>query len=203
MIQDVPKIGRVYQLTPGSVSPTRPAGRDANGIPREEVICVLAKHELFVDTSGNVCTVPLQCGRVFDASPEAERIEIMTRRDQIKAGCLPLNECPHTTKYVDWVGEADGGMLMPVHAEAPLSKPCFGKKQPADQPAGVPFYGCEHMEAVIMRRRAVARTRHDALQTASADERTLGIAREVGAGIAHALPGARGRQRMAEGKGEE
>ena len=33
MIQDVPKIGRVYQLTPGTVSPTRPAGRDAERHP--------------------------------------------------------------------------------------------------------------------------------------------------------------------------
>lgn len=203
MIQDVPKIGRVYQLSNNSANPTRLAGRDENGIPREETLCALAKWERFVDTSGNVMDVPLQCGRVFDPGPEAERIDMAQRRDQIRAGCLPLNECPHTTKYIDWVGAANDGALVPLPDG---EKACQGKKEPADHPPGVPFFGCDHMEKVIKKRRELARKRHDALQAQSADERTLGIAREVGVGVAQAMaatPGSAQRSRLTEGKGEK
>ena len=225
MLRDVPKVGRVYELNHNSVSPTRPAGRDKNGIPREEVVCALAKWERFVDTDGNVCDVPLQCGRVLSVEPEAERIEITTRRTQIAAGCLPLNECPHTTKYADWVLTPDEmaheleegeklnpsrGMLVPLPGGEESAPQCFGKAQPKDWPAGKPFFGCEHMEAVIKARRAACKDRNDAMQRQMQSVDPRAIAHATGEGIASALekflpalPGARQRSRLADSKGED
>jgi hypothetical protein len=139
-----------YWLKPDSTALTRVVDRDEDGVETELTICAFSKWDYFVDKSGNVCEVPLSNGRVPSGEPEAERYEIHVVREQIVNGGLPLEECPHTTRYAHIMGAANGGAL--VKPPAGYTS-CQGKRRPADLPLNVEFFGCEHMEAIIRRRR--------------------------------------------------
>lgn len=189
-----PAAGRMYQLTDQTVSPARQAGRDENGFPREETVCPI-KHEKFVDTAGNICDVVLRTGRVADNDPASERYEMLQRRDQILAGCLPLAECPYTQEYRKLTGAETLLGTLP-----PNVKQCDGHPD-----------GCEHLKPVIDARRAKQRAKHDAetkhLRSMSAqDAEALLTAALNASGLAapkKAREGAAARGALAAGKGEE
>ncbi len=189
----------VYQLNPNTVSPARSAGRDKDGIPREETLCALAKWSWQVDADGNVYQGPLQSGRTLSHEPEAERYEQIQLKDHVEAGGLFLEECPHTSRYQHWVGQANEGRLVPLAAGETA---CNGTKVPADHPAGVEWMGCEHMTKTIKARRLRSRQKWEAQQTESV---LLQQAKAMGEGIANALanPAAAGRNALREGKGEK
>jgi hypothetical protein len=139
-----------FWLKPDSASLTRVVDRDEDGIATEQTICAFAKWDRFVDKNGNVCEVPLSNGRMPSHEPEAERYELHVIREQVLNGSLPLEECPHTTRYAHWMGHVNGGHLV----KPPEGyKPCQGKARPADLAPNVEWFGCEHMEAIIKRRR--------------------------------------------------
>jgi hypothetical protein len=140
--------GRVYQLTDGTVSPTRVAGRTKYGIPIEETIPQILSVK-FVDLNGNVCDVAIRCSRVDDRSDVSQKYEDTMRKDQLKAGCLPLDECPLTQEYRRITGtDTLLGNYGPDLPEG--SKACDGKPG-----------GCEHLLPVIAERRRLCRERHD------------------------------------------
>jgi hypothetical protein len=156
-----------YWLKPDSTALTRIVDRDEDGIATEQTICAFAKWARFVDTNGNVCEVPLSNGRVPSHEPEAERYEIHVVREQVMAGCLPLEECPHTTRYAHWMGEVNGGALV----KPPEGfRSCQGKKRPADLPPSEEFFGCEHMQGIIERRRKKAYAAWEKSQITNNDE---------------------------------
>lgn len=136
--------GRVYQLTDGNVSPTRVVGRSPEGLPIEETIPVI-KSEKFVDLDGNICDVVLRNGRVSGNSPAEERYELLARRDQLTAGCMPLAECPYTGEYRRITGAPTLVGEMPEGAHD-----CGGKPD-----------GCEHLKPIIEKRRTRARDRYE------------------------------------------
>jgi hypothetical protein len=181
--------GRVFQLHEGSVSPTRVVERDEDGFAREETICALAKHELFVDKSGNVCTVPLQTGRVLSQDSDAERYEMIMRRDQILGGSLPLSECPYTAEYRKWTGT-----------------PTLVKVPKGEQDCGGRPEGCEHLHRIIESRREKSRKAFDAAQRVTytqeqVDATLANFAKIFGVGSAGAVKG--GRANLAAGRGEK
>lgn len=135
--------GRSYQLNADSVSPTRIIEIGEDGLPVEETICALAKHERFVDPSGNVCDVALRTGRVPSEEPEAQRYEQVVIADLIRQNQLPLRCCPYTLEY----RHIKGG---------PLIKPPKGAEDCGGHPDG-----CAHMKAEIEKRRRVARAKYD------------------------------------------
>jgi hypothetical protein len=182
----------VYQLDPQSVSPYRLAGRDKDGVPREETICALAKSEYWVDKDGNTFQAPMQCGRVLSHEPEAERYEMIQKKDLIEGGALPLEMCPHTTQFAQWVSETGDGRLVPL-PDGVENVNCRGKKRPADWPAGEDFFGCEHMEPIIKRRRATSRERWQKLQTIN-DSLTQEQVAQVASTIANAFAPVAGRK---------
>lgn len=137
--------GGVYQLTQDSVSPTRMVGSDENGDLIEETICALAKSAKFVDKDGNILDVPLRTGRVPSEEPEAVRYEMITVADQIRGNHLPLAFCPFTTQFMHLKG---GPLVKPRHGE----RDCGGDPGPM---------GCDHMEAIIVKRREDSRRRWD------------------------------------------
>ncbi len=153
-----------YWLKPDSTTLTRVIDRDDMGVATEMTICAFSKWDYFVDRGGNVCEVPLSNGRMPSAEPEAERYELHVVREQILNGCLPLEECPHTTRYAHIMGAVNGGALVKPPAGY---KPCPGKKRLADLPPNVEFFGCEHMEGVIKKRREVAVEKRAALEKSS------------------------------------
>lgn len=143
--------GRVFQLNDDSVSPSRPASREpATGIPREETINVI-KHELFVDTKGNICSVNLRNGRAAGNSPAEENYERLMREEQIKAGGLPLGECPWTQEYRRMTGVPT--LVGPLPPEGVIA--CNGAPD-----------GCKHLQPIIAARIA------DAHRTKEVDEAT-------------------------------
>jgi len=165
--------GRVYQLVDGNVSPTRVVGRSPEGLPSEETIQVI-KHEMFVDLDGNICPVLLRNGRVSGNSPEEERYELLMRRDQITAGCLPLSECPYTGEYRRITG-----------APTLLGEPPEGARDCGGKPDG-----CEHLKPVIEQRRARCRERYEAqekqarnITQAQAEALVLKMAQGFAAGL--------------------
>jgi hypothetical protein len=142
-----------YWLTPDSTALTRVVDRDEDGIAIEQTICAFSRWARFVDRNGNICDVPLSNGRMPSHEPEAERYALHVEREQIMNGGLPLEQCPHTTRYAHWLGAVNGGALV----KAPEGhKHCDGKPRPADLPHHVEWFGCEHMEAIIKRRRQKA-----------------------------------------------
>jgi hypothetical protein len=153
-----------YWLKPDSASLTRVIDRDDMGIATEQTICAFSKWDYFVDRGGNVCEVPLSNGRMPSSEPEAERYEIHVVREQVLNGCLPLEECPHTTRYQHIMGAVNGGALVKPPAGY---KPCQGKKRPTDLPPNVEFFGCEHMQAVIEKRRDAALKKWQAMEQAT------------------------------------
>lgn len=149
---------------PDGASLSRVVERDEDGIAIEQTICAFAKWARFVDRNGNVCEVPLSNGRVPSFEPEAERYEMHAIREQILNGSLPLDECPHTTAYHHLIGRVNGGALV----KPPEGyKPCHGKPRPADLPHHQEWFGCEHMEAIIKRRREKAYAKWVKQETAS------------------------------------
>lgn len=171
-----PAAGRVYQLTDSTVSPTRVAGRTAEGLPLEETIPAI-KSEKFVDPAGNICDVALRTGRVISNDAVGERYEQQMRRDQIAAGSLPLGECPYTAEYRRWTN----------------SPTLLGEVPPGVTPcAGVPT-GCEHLKPVIESRRARTRAKweseqvqRDGMTQAQAEGLVKAMAAGLGAGAAEA-----------------
>ena len=171
-----PAAGRVYQLTDSTVSPTRLAGRSAEGIPFEETIPAI-KAEKFVDPAGNVCDVLLRTGRVLTNDAVGERYEQQMRRDQISAGSLPLGECPYTAEYRRWTN----------------SPTLLGEVPPGVTPcAGAPG-GCEHLAPVIEARRARTHAKwlseqvqRDGLTQAQAEGMVKAMAAGLGAGAIEA-----------------
>jgi hypothetical protein len=193
-----PSAGRVFQLTDASVSPTRPAGRDENGIPREETICALAKHERFVDTKGNICVVPLRTSRVLGMTSEDEKYEQIQRKDQILAGSLPLAECPYTTEYARLVNPQRSpdvqNSLVPVKRG---EEACNGEPE-----------GCKHLRPIIESRRAKAIAEAErqeevgkSISVAAAGAMMREFGEGVGSKMSHDSAGT-ARKNMREGKGE-
>lgn len=132
---------------------------------------MLAKHAKYVDSSGNICDVPLQTSRVYNQGPEAQRAEQMFHMDQIAGGSLPLAECPYTAEYRRATGSPT------LLGELPDGvKPCDGAPD-----------GCEHLRPVIAARRAKSRAAYD-IANKSADtvsvEQVEKIARSLGEGMA-------------------
>jgi hypothetical protein len=186
--------GRVFQLTEDSASPARVAGRDPiTGMPREETINVI-KHELFVDSKGNICSVNLRNGRAAGNSPAEEAYERLMREEQIKAGCMPLAECPWTQEYRRMTGTPTlVGELPPEGVVA-----CNGAPD-----------GCEHLKPIIAARRDLAaRTKELDEATGAMISRPAAEAmmRSFGEGVAGQLDPRRARraaaQAMAKGEGE-
>lgn len=190
---------RVYQLHEASVSPVRAAGRDANGVPREETVCVLAKFERFVDLKGNICDVPLRTSRVTDNSSEAEKYEAVMRKDQVIAGCLPLAECPYSTEYARIVNPERSPDLQDSLVAVPAGEvACRGEAS-----------GCSHLRPIIESRRVAARAAHEIQEMAGGRnisvEAAGALMRELGAGIASGnVPASvkASREALKNGKGE-
>lgn len=167
-----------YQLTPDTVSPTRQAGTDEAGIPREETICVFSRWARFVDREGNIMDVPLSNGRVFSREQAEENYKQLKIREQVLSGALPLEHCPYTEEFA-WV------------RPGPLVTPPAGVKACKGDPDG-----CEHMKPIIEERRRRSRARHDAIQ-AQRDTMTVeqahslvsATAKELGYAIADKLGG--------------
>jgi hypothetical protein len=146
------RAGRVVQIHEGNVTPVRVVGRDEYGAEIEETICPLARSEKFVDMAGNICVVPLACSRADERTYHHDKYAEQTRQDQIKAGSLPLAECPYTQGYQRLT-------RTPTLVKVPAGETaCEGDPNS-------PF-GCKHMHALIDKRRA--RT----LEVTKAQERT-------------------------------
>jgi hypothetical protein len=126
--------GNTYTLNESSVSPTRMT-RGEDGVIREETICTLAKHAKFVDAGGNICTVALATGRVPSSEIEANRYEMITIIDQLRATSIPLEVCPYTLQFAHVVR----GFLVPNPDHI---ADCGGHPD-----------GCDHMRALIVERR--------------------------------------------------
>lgn len=183
--------GGTYALNEDSVSPTRNR-RCADGVIREETICTLAKHARFVDPAGNVCTVPLRTGRVFSQEVEAVRYEQIVVADQIRAGSIPLEVCPHTMQYAHLVR----GPLVP-NPENVID--CGGDVE-----------GCEHMRKVIEDRRAVTRAKWEAEQVTArnlseVDAKAMmqGVVEAFGDMLMNAQQQQKAGRQNLRGKGEE
>ncbi len=156
----------VYQLTRGSVSPSRAVRFGPFGEPIEETQCALAKWIMAVDAAGNVYQMPLQCGRTLSYEPEAERYELIQRKDHVEAGGLFLEQCPHAPRVT--YGWSSGSFAAGPSVEPPPGvTACGGRVKPADWPEDVEFLGCEHMVVVVADRRAKSRARWDAQQRAA------------------------------------
>jgi hypothetical protein len=192
-----PSAGRVYQLTEGTVSPTRVAGRNKYGIPIEETIPQI-KSVKFVDLNGNVCDVAIRCSRVDDMSAASEKYEETMRKDQLKAGCLPLDECPLTQEYRRITGTdtllGNYGPDLPEEK----SKACNGRPG-----------GCEHVLAARDERRRVCRERHDQEQ-ALGKTIPVDVATDMVRALGEGLKGAAGvtamkdaRANLRDGRGEK
>jgi hypothetical protein len=141
--------GRAFQLDDNSVSPTRIVGRTDFGEAIEETMCMLGKHQNFVDALGNICTVPLATGRVPSNMPEAHRYEMLTLMDHIRAGSFPIDVCPYTREFASLVGG-------PLIAAGPSNADCGGC-------VGATTFeeACPHMQDLITRRRAEAARRSE------------------------------------------
>lgn len=141
--------GRAFQLTENSVSPTRIIRRNIFNETIEETICPLAKHANFVDSDGNIVTVPLRTGRVLSSEPEAVRYEDVVINDQLLAGSFPLEMCPHTQLYRSTVRLTRGGRLIdePLVDGDPIED-CGGRPG-----AERLEEACPHMRALVQKRR--------------------------------------------------
>jgi sRNA-binding protein len=180
---------KAYQLTPQSVTPTRIIGSDELGMPIEERIPI-AYSRKFVGLDGCTKDVPLRSAAVFSNDEDALRYERATVSDIIRSGQLPLDECPYTNAY----RYIKGG---------PLVK----SKDGTDDCGGKPG-GCEHMQAVIKARQAVAKAKWDKeqeqlrqMKPEDAERLAATIAEGVGRAIAANDPKSN-RRNLAQGKGE-
>lgn len=193
--------GRMVQIDHDNVSPTRAAGRDARGVPREEVKPTLAKHEPFVDLDGNVCDVSLRTSRMLGNTSEDERYEDVTRRDQITLGALPLTECPLTTEYAKIVNPSRDPDLCDSLIDNPGRQPACPGLHPK---------GCLHMQTIIADRRGRAAEAHKAQAAMNQMVPVAAIeqmAHSFGQGFGQSMQGQQGNARgnranMAAGKGE-
>lgn len=181
---------RSYQLNANSVTPSRIVGSDELGMPIEERIPICYSKK-FVGLDGCIKDVPLRSAAVFSNDEDALRYERQTVIDIVRAGQLPLDECPYTNAY-RWI------------KSGPLVKPPPG----ADDCGGKPG-GCEHMHAVIKLRQERAKQRHEkeqaqlrAMTQKDADHLVAMVADGVGRAIANADPKAN-RGRLARGEGEK
>jgi hypothetical protein len=177
----------MHQLTPESVGPTILVERTDDGLVREATVCMLSKVELWIDLGGNLLQSPLTNTRVELRSSEAERYERMTRIDMLKGGMIPVECCPYTLKFEDTLGVMNGGR--PVKLPEGMDPPqCAGRKLPPgttrfDIPL-LDFRGCEHMEALIKKRRENAARK---AAEAGASTTLLAQAEAMGRGIAQGL----------------
>jgi hypothetical protein len=165
-----PSANRVFQLTESTVSPTRPAGRSEDGMPREETIPAI-KSEKFVDPAGNICDVYLRNGRVLSNDATAEKYEQTMRKDQIMAGSLPLGECPYTAEYRRW-----------TNSETLLGEIPAGVKACNGAPGG-----CEHLKPVIAARLAKTLKKWESEQRKEGDltqAQAEGLVKAMAAGLA-------------------
>jgi len=180
---------KAYQLTPQSVTPTRIVGSDDLGMPIEERVPI-AYSRKFVGLDGCAKDVPLRSAAVFSSEEEALRYERATVADIVRAGQLPLDECPYTNAY----RYIKGG---------PLVRPPAG----ADD-CGGNVGGCDHMQTVIKARQQVARAKWDKeqeqlrqMKPEDAERLAATIAEGVGRAIAANDPKSN-RRNLAQGKGE-
>jgi hypothetical protein len=139
--------GRAYQLNDTSVSPVRIIGHDKFGNPIEETICTLGKWANFVDRMGNVVTIPLQTGRIPSRAPEVQIYEQITVTEQIGAGSIPLEMCPHAAPF-----GALRGKLVSEEIEEGLGTADCGGRPGAERLE----QSCPHMQALIKVRRKLS-----------------------------------------------
>ncbi len=186
----------VYQLTAQSAHPTRIVGRDEDGMPVEDTIPTVSWRH-FVMPSGCINKVPI---RTSSASPEDDNsmaYEQMVTVDLITAGAIPLAMCPYSTEYTHIT-------------RGPFVKPQPGEEACAGDEANG---GCSHMKALMERRKAKVRTKHEAevrrIESMKNDEierMQRGIVAGVGEVMAkHLAPqdaASAARNRLRTGKGE-
>lgn len=186
--------------------PARPAyhavvtDTDEFGRDIEQVKCTAAIWERFVDSGGNICEVPLATCRVLQTQgPEGSATEHymrFARATQLRNGSFPLDECPYATnqEYRNILGR--DSLISPIPAGV---TPCTGKEG-----------GCEHMHALIEKRRELKRKnmekKNDRYRQMSQAQMEA-MAKSLGAGIADAMrdanPGQSARQALRTGKGEK
>lgn len=186
--------GRMVQIDHDNVSPTRPAGRDARGIPREEVLPTLAKTERWIDRDGNICDVSLRTSRLLGMTSEDEKYESLIRREQILLGALPLGECPLTTEYAKLVNPARNPKISDSLIDNPKGeRHCMGDPE-----------GCKHLQPVIKLRRELALEAHKTQEAMNQQVPVAALeAMARGFGAGQNTSGAGGaRANMAAGKGE-
>ncbi|MBA3391174.1 MAG: hypothetical protein H0T89_00955 [Deltaproteobacteria bacterium] len=156
----------MYQLEQNSVSPSRVVRIGPLGEPIEETQIALAKWTWMVDSSGNTYQGHLQSGRTLSHEPEAERYELIQRKDHVEAGGLFLEQCPHAPRVT--YGWSSGSFAAGPSVEPPPGvTACSGHVKPADHPDDVEFLGCDHMAVVVADRRAKSRARWEATQRAA------------------------------------
>jgi hypothetical protein len=164
-----------YQLGEDTVSPTRYIDRDDDGNAIEETISCYPLREMFVDKAGNVCDVVLCNSRTTSRNNEAIMYARNVRLDWLRAGGLPLKQCPYaqSLEYKELFGSATL-VKVPKGASA-----CDGKPD-----------GCEHMHAVIKQRRdkrAADHAKQEATNASLNGSQLEAIAKTFGAELARGM----------------
>lgn len=142
-----------FQLDPSTVSPTRIIERDEDGFDIEETISCYPIREKFLDRAGNLCEVVLCNSRTTPHNSEAMLYAAQVRADWIRAGGLPIAECPHAAN-----GEYKRTIGTDTLVKPPANyKPCQGSPT-----------GCEHFQAQVKHRKAQQAAKHAKQEKASA-----------------------------------
>lgn len=183
-----------FQLTGDSVSPTRLIKRDEDGFDIEETITCYPWHEKFVDRAGNVCDVVLCNARTTPKTNEAVIYREQMRTEWLRAGGLPLGECPYAPsgEYRRLLG-TDRLVEPPKNAKGEPEASCSGH---AD--------GCVHMKAVIAKRQkqqSVKTAKQEAASASINANQLEQMGKVFGAQISDALRD--GRDNLRSNRGEK
>ncbi len=147
---------KLYELTPASVHPTAITGRDELGRPIEETRPPCYSRR-FVHPDGSINWVPLRTGAVYSDSVEAQRYELITVRELISHGWLPLETCPYSHEF----NHITRGALVAIPKTATAEDmACRGDEGALDGARRDDECGCKHLRAIIAKRRELAKERH-------------------------------------------